>query len=224
MSEPTGGNIDLEDLKGWLDKKFALSRLDNAIVVLSSSTTIIFTLGTTFSGKGIAFYLVPLFFITWAMPLWSGYYLGAIIRNNLPDRMRGWVYLLAGASSYLLFPLVGLYLPLWGPEQVNPSNFLIGISMFIVFECLVTSISVLVSLKIIPILFRSLSTSDHKTKLYQKSMLLTSIAIALFAGSIGSYQIWTALGSSVQLSLVTSITFLLGFVFEYMALRITRSS
>lgn len=212
-----------EELQKWLEQKFAVGKLDTALIVLTSFSGTAFAIGNSVFGKELIAYLLPLYFIGWMMPILSGYFIGAVVRNNLVDRMRGWLYLLAGTPAYLTSPLIGLYLPLWSFYQLNPMNAVKSVFLFAFFHMVIVSIATMISFCIVEKLFSNASLQEDEGKIQKRSIALTSMAVALFTGSIGSFHIWSSFGITIQLILGTAAIFLLGFLFEYLALLTTRS-
>jgi hypothetical protein len=199
-----------------------VGRLDTALIVLTSFSGTAFTIGNSVFGKELIAYLLPLYFIGWMMPILSGYFIGAIIRNNLADRMRGWLYLLAGTPAYLLSPFVGLYLPLWSIYQLDPMNAIRSVIYFIFFHLAIVSIVTMISFGIVEKLFDATNLKDGKATVQKRSIALTSMAIALFTGSVGGFHIWSSFGITMSLVFETACIFMLGFLFEYLALLTTR--
>jgi hypothetical protein len=212
-----------KELRKWLEHKFAVGRLDTALIVLTSFSGTAFTIGNSVFGKELIAYLLPLYFIGWMMPILSGYFIGAVIRNNLVDRMRGWLYLLAGTPAYLASPLIGLYLPLWSFYQLDPMNAVRSVFIFAFLHIFVVFLATMISLCVVKKLFSNASLQVGEGIIQKRSTALTSIAIALFTGAIGSFYIWSSFGITMQLVLETAAIFLLGFLFEYLALLTTRS-
>jgi hypothetical protein len=201
----------------YLEESFALGKLDNALIILSSITSIAFTIGNAAFGREIIPYILPLFFFGWMMPIWSGYFLGAVIRKNLTDRIRGWIYLLSGTSSYLISPFIGLYLPLGSFYQLDPLSLPKSLLLFSFAHSVIVLVTVIFSLELIQRLFKTIPKSMPKTVIPIRPLLFTSIAIALFTGSMSGFHIWSLFGTSSQLILAVTIAFLMGFLFEYLA-------
>lgn len=219
------GNRDpYKGLKEWLETKFALRKLDNALIILSSVAGILFVVGNVLFGKEVLSYTLPLYFIGWMMPIWSGYFLGAIFRGNLADRARGWVYLLAGTPSYLIAPFIGIYLPLGSYYDLDPLSWLKSLLIFAFYLSAIVFFAVSVAMSLISRLFRTVHINVKGGRIVSRtSVILTSVAVMAFTGSIGGLHIWSAFGISIELLIIVAAVFLSGFLFEYMALRSTRT-
>lgn len=213
-------------LKEWLEIKFALRRLDNALFVLTSLASIVFTISNAIFGKGPILYFLPLYFIGWMMPIWSGYFLGAIIRRNVIDRMRGWIYLLAGSPSYLFSLFYGsyAYLLTLGPGQLDPLSLPGSLLLFAAFHSIAVLVAVLISLRLVRSLFKTVTNGGIMNNMLfpGKTLIFTFVAIALFTGSLSVLLIWSTFGVSFQLILAVVVTFFTGLLFEYLAVRTTR--
>jgi hypothetical protein len=105
---------------------------DNALIFAISFFNIAFVILTLFADSSRIIYLFPLLLIWIAVPFYIGYLRGAIEIDTIVERIRGWVYLIVGVSSYfgfsarsifglspdvslvfyMLTPLIGFYLSL----------------------------------------------------------------------------------------------------------------
>lgn len=197
-------------------------------MLLSSIVNIIFAIGNTAYGTEIISFILPLYFIAWIMPIWSGYFLGAIFRKNLTDRMRGWMYLFSGTISYLISPIALLWIPLpLGIYQVDPLIFPKSILFLIIYNIAFAAISWSISKNMVCKLFRTVTQMDVLQNIMafsNKSFLFTYIAIVSFS-SMSSLYIWDFLRNilepdvfHIDLYLYAAIIFaLLGLFFEYLA-------
>lgn len=223
-----------ESIIKWLEQVFALRRLDNALLILSSLVNVFFAIGNAAYGGGIISFILPLYLIAWVMPIWSGYFVGAILRGNISDRIRGWMYLLSGTTSYLVSPIVLIWIPLpLSFYQVDPLVFPKSISMLMFFNALIALFSWCSSGKIVYKLFRTVIKNGvvRDINLSYKPFLFTYIAIVSFS-SLSCLYIWDSLRAAlepnvfpVNLYLYAAIVFtLLGIFFEYLALKAERDS
>jgi hypothetical protein len=55
-----------------------------------------------FVNEILYYFTIPLLFFAVAMPLYIGYWRGAITKNLIIERIRGWIYLLLGTLMYLI--------------------------------------------------------------------------------------------------------------------------
>lgn len=222
---------ELENLRQWIEQVFALRGLDHALLLLSSVVNIIFAIGNTVYGMEVLSFILPLYFIAWVMPIWSGYFLGAIFRRNLIDRIRGWMYLLSGTASYLISPVALIWVPLpLGIHQVDPLIFPKSILLLILYNAAFAAISWNISEKIACKLFRTVAQDDviQSVTISNKPFLLTYIAVISFS-SMSSLYIWDNLRSllepdvfPVDSYLYAAIIFAaFGLFFEYLATKST---
>src|SRR5438094_8387494 len=89
-----------ERLKSYFDRKSKVGKLDSALLFLSSSTGLVFTVvQVTTSVSRIAFFL-PIVLLGWGLPFYYGYLLGGVVRDSAIDRLRGWIFFIAGLGGY----------------------------------------------------------------------------------------------------------------------------
>lgn len=83
--------------------KDKLNRLDNFLLFLVSSIGIFYTVITAFVGEIVKIvYILPPLFLGWFMPLYIGYWRGALRFDSLAERFRGWIYFLIGLGWYTI--------------------------------------------------------------------------------------------------------------------------
>jgi hypothetical protein len=193
--EPEMG-AESNSLTGWLEQKFAFQRLDNALLILSSLVNVFFAVGNSAYGRGILSFYLPLFFIAWAMPIWSGYFLGAIFRRNIVDRIRGWIYLLGGSTSYFLSLGATILIPLpLGPEASNSLIFQEMIILIFLSAFAIAFVSFLACSTIVSRLFKTV-VRDNKmltTSFFCRPVIFTFLAIWLFSATMSAFLFWDTL-------------------------------
>lgn len=87
-------SVDIENNK-------RVEKLDEAFLFIISLVTVLFTIiQVFFEGITGLIELSPLMFIGVVMPFYIGYVRGAIIYNSNVERLRGWVYLAIGSSTF----------------------------------------------------------------------------------------------------------------------------
>jgi len=224
---------DFKNLIKWMEEKFEFQRLDNALLILSSLVNVVFAIGNSIYGGEILAFVLPLYFIAWVMPIWSGYFLGAVVRKNLVDRMRGWIYLLSGTASYfaslIAIPLVPLPL---GPSQLDPLILPKMVFIILLYNGTIVLFSLAVCKSIVRKLFKTATSNDIDltVNLSSKPFLFTYFAIWLLS-SMSILYIWDALRRildpkvfSVELLLYAGIVFFLaGLLSEFLATLTTQS-
>lgn len=224
---------DFKNLIKWMEEKFAFQRLDNALLILSSLVNVVFAVGNSIYGGEILAFVLPLYFIAWVMPIWSGYFLGAILRKNLVDRMRGWVYLLSGTVSYFASLITTTWVPLpLGPSQLDPLILPKMVFTILLYNGTIVLFSLIVCVNLVRKLFKTAVSNDIDltVNLSSKPFLFTYFAIWLLS-SMSSIYIWDALrrildpkAFSVELLLYAGIVFfLVGLLFELLATKTTKS-
>lgn len=221
------------NLASSLDRKFAFQRLDNALLILSSFVNVVFALGNSAYGSGFLSISVPLYLIAWAMPVWSGYFLGAVLRKNLTDRIRGWIYLLAGVSTYFFAFAALPWIPLpLGPSQLDPFIVLKTILTVLLYNLVFLFVVLILCTILVRRLFGMALSQDEVSHidLGSKAFLFTYTATYFFS-SMSSLYIWDALRRilspeviSVELLMYSGVAFFLtGLLFEALATKATRN-
>ena len=90
------------DVADFIDRKLRLGKADALLLYLSGFQSIVVTLSQLFFGMWtLAYYPGILLFVT-VMPVYVGYVRGAITRNSITERTRGWLYLIFGTVMYLV--------------------------------------------------------------------------------------------------------------------------
>lgn len=85
-----------------VDKR-RLDKLDSLLLFVSSSLGLFFTI---ISGFGeITSFLIPILIMGWAVPIYVGYWRGALTIDLPEERIRGWIYLIVGLLAYSGFTL-----------------------------------------------------------------------------------------------------------------------
>ncbi len=224
---------DSINLASSLDRKFAFQRLDNALLILSAFVNVVFALGNSAYGSGFLSIGVPLYLIAWAMPVWSGYFLGAVLRKNLVDRIRGWIYLLGGVSTYFFAFAALPWIPLpLGPNQFDPFIVQKTVLMVLFFNLVCLFIALIFCTILVRRLFGMALSQDEvlHIDLRSKAFLFT-YAATYFFGSMSSLYIWDALRRilspeviSVELLMYSGVAFfLIGLLCEALATKATKN-
>jgi len=99
MSEGNSTPGDLNKIQEYIDKKSKNESLDTALLFFSSSISLLFTLISIFFGE-LLFKFLPILFLGWVMPVYIGFVRGCLIFDSVEERVRGWIYLIAGAGMY----------------------------------------------------------------------------------------------------------------------------
>lgn len=221
------------NLTSWLEERFAFQRLDNALLILSSLVNVVFAVGNTAFGREILAFFLPLYVISWVMPIWSGYFLGAVLRKNIVDRMRGWIYLLSGTIAYFVSPITIIWIPLpLGPSQLDPLILPETVFTMFCYNGAIVLFSLIISVKVVKRLFKTVASNDSglNITLSSKPFLFTYLAIWSLS-SMSIFYIWDALRRildpeviSLELLLYAGIiSFLVGLLFEFLATKATKS-
>jgi len=94
----------IKNLKKDLEIDAQKSRLDNLLLHTSTLLGIILALSqATIGSKDLLKSFIPLFLFIWLIPVYVGYIKGAIVYDLISERIRGWIYLIIGTLTYLLF-------------------------------------------------------------------------------------------------------------------------
>lgn len=223
---------DFNKMKKWMEERFAFQRLDNALLILSSLVNVVFAVGNSIYGGGWLAFVIPLYFISWVMPIWSGYFLGAVLRKNLVDKMRGWIYLLSGTASYFatLITIPWVHLPL-GPSQLDQLTLPTMVFQILLYNGLIVFVSWAICVRLVRKLFKTAVSNniDSTVHFSSRPFLFTYFAIWSFT-SMSSFYVWDALRRvldpsvfSVELLLCAGIIFfLVGLLFESLATKTTK--
>ena len=102
MSKDNLTASDLQKIQKYIDKKSKKESLDTALLFFSSSFSIFFTLIHIYFGELLLLYFLPTLFLGWVMPVYIGFIRGSLTLDLVEERVRGWIYLIAGAGLYLL--------------------------------------------------------------------------------------------------------------------------
>lgn len=89
------------DLADAIDQKLRIGKVDALLLYVASFQTVILTLSQVFLGGWTLVYYPAIFIFVAVMPIYVGYVRGAITRNSLVERTRGWLYLIFGTVYYL---------------------------------------------------------------------------------------------------------------------------
>jgi hypothetical protein len=216
-----------------LERKLAYQRLDNALLILSSVVNVVFAFGNSAYGSGFLAISAPLYLIAWAMPVWSGYFLGAILRKNLIDRIRGWIYILAGVSTYFFAYAAILWIPLpLGPSQLDPFILHETVLTVLLYNLVFLFFALILCKKLVRRLFGMALSQDEVSHidLGSKAFRYTYVATYFF-GSMSILYIWDALRRvlspeviSVELLMYAGVAcFLAGLLFEALATKATKN-
>lgn len=113
-----------EELKDYLDKKLRLGKLDSALLFLSSSVGLIFAVTQSIEKSPASLALfAPAFFLGWVLPFYYGYVRGALVRDSIVDRYRGWIFFFSGLGMYFLVLVTGpLFETLAPVDPVTPMS------------------------------------------------------------------------------------------------------
>ena len=89
-------------------------KIDSLLLFAASLISLIFSITQwLMEGFEALLYILPLMLIMLVMPLYVGYIRGAITKDNVVERARGWTYLVVGVITYLVW-----ILSLWLSEFV----------------------------------------------------------------------------------------------------------
>lgn len=83
-----------------------LAKLDSALLFFSSSLSLAFGVGYAYLGATLLQYFLPMLFLGWVMPVYIGYVRGALTKDLLEERVRGWIYFIMGLGFYAFSPIV----------------------------------------------------------------------------------------------------------------------
>jgi hypothetical protein len=109
----------VEEFKAYLDRKMRLGKLDSALLFLSSSVGLIFAITQSLAKPpGSLSLFAPVFFLGWILPFYYGYVKGALVRDSIVDRYRGWIYFITGLGMYFVVATTQPFL-----DQINPVTF-----------------------------------------------------------------------------------------------------
>jgi len=98
-----------------------LTALDQLLLFISSSTTLLFSAFQVFlAGKEALLYFAPLFLSGLIMPIYVGYYRGAVLLGSKLERARGWMYMTVGLLTYLICP--GFFLLPYAVDHLLPPS------------------------------------------------------------------------------------------------------
>jgi lysylphosphatidylglycerol synthetase-like protein (DUF2156 family) len=94
------------ELADRIDQKLRLGKSDALLLYVASLQTVVLTLSQLLLGsQALVYYPAILLFVA-IMPIYIGYVRGAITRDSLVERTRGWLYLIFGTVMYLAVVLV----------------------------------------------------------------------------------------------------------------------
>jgi len=94
----------IKSLKKDLKRDIKKNRLDNLLLHTSTLLGIILALfQTMINAEYLIKCFIPLFLFVWLIPVYIGYVKGAIIYDLISERLRGWMYLMEGTLTYLVF-------------------------------------------------------------------------------------------------------------------------
>ena len=94
------------ELADSIDHKLRLGKADALLLYVASLQTVILTLSQILLGSWTLIYYPAILLFVAVMPIYIGYVRGAITRNSLVERTRGWLYLIFGTALYLAVVLV----------------------------------------------------------------------------------------------------------------------
>jgi MFS family permease len=97
---------DINSLKVHINKKMKIGKIDSLLLFFSSSLSLFFAIGYAFINIKWLLFFFPLLILGWIMPVYVGYIRGAILHDCLEERLRGWLYMFIGMTSYILLPLI----------------------------------------------------------------------------------------------------------------------
>lgn len=224
--------VDFKGLTNWLEEKFAFQRLDNALLTLSALVNTVFAIGNSIYGRDILTLILPLYFTAWIMPVWSGYFLGAVLRRNLIDRMRGWMYLLAGSMALLISvpALLWTLLPL-GVEQSNPNILQETIFSMLFQNIVIIAISTSACKPITKRLFKTVAgdRAIFDVGFSSRTFVSTYIAMYWLFCSMRFLYVWNWLRGMLEPQVIQLdpliqagvICFFIGVLFEILATKMT---
>jgi hypothetical protein len=106
--------------KAAFERQMKLEKLDSALLVLPSSLGLIITIINSLLAPEWLIYFLPILFPAWVMPIYVGYIRGALILDRLEERLRGWIYFVAGGGFYFAFYIVAMV-----SIKLNPPTWLL---------------------------------------------------------------------------------------------------
>ena len=129
-------NADLKRFEEYLDYKSKLSKIDSLLLFCSSSASFIFSvLQVILRGPLSLIYFFPAVLLLIILPVYIGYWRGAILTDSPLERVRGWVYFI---SSLFLYPA---YI-LWQFLERPLTQTLLSRILYYVFPILVGGLSI----------------------------------------------------------------------------------
>lgn len=154
---------DENKLREYLDGKLLLGKIDTLLLFLSSSISITFAIGNAILGVEWVAYFLPLIFLGWFMPVYIGYIRGAIIPVQYPvtERIRGWIYLIAGAGTYFINPI--LFALSISFMIINPLlGLLVNLLLYVTFIYVLTTFTLTLVKKLFRIRWQATPTFVHE--------------------------------------------------------------
>ena len=100
MSKDNLTDGDLQKILEHIDKNSKKQSLDNALLFFSTFIGLLFTIISTL-WRDLLYYFLPTLFIGWFLPVYIGFIRGSLIKDSVEERVRGWIYLIAGTGLYL---------------------------------------------------------------------------------------------------------------------------
>jgi len=188
-----------------LDLKSRVDKLDSFLLFLSSSSGLVFGVIQSFiKGLESLVLIVPLFFLGWFFPIYVGYVRGAIILGSIPERLRGWLYLLVSIPVYVGFGMLILLDPIKRLETILDVSKLWILDSILIF--LLALLSVGVGEHLFGVLCRALNLKS--TQEFKKAYLFTrksAVSLSLVASSVLLFEY---LPSEARSEFVLLLTFL----------------
>ena len=92
---------DLNDFKGYIERKSKRDKLDTLLLFFASSLGIGFTIISAILRYQDLLIFLPTLFLGWFMPIYVGYVRGSLILDSAQERARGWIYLSIGTVLYI---------------------------------------------------------------------------------------------------------------------------
>lgn len=104
------------EIRSQVNRKKRMDKLDSALLFLISSIGLLFALvQVVVKPPTSLLFIIPVFIFGWALPFYYGYVIGAIKRDSLIDRYRGWTLLVNGLAMYALVIGAEIIILLPGP-------------------------------------------------------------------------------------------------------------
>lgn len=98
-----------EEEKRFIDREMKLQNLDSLLLFLASILGFLFSfIYVLFGYLEVALAFIPVIILGLVIPIYVGYIRGGIILDTLEERVRGWIYFIAGVVVYLLQGIVWL--------------------------------------------------------------------------------------------------------------------